>query len=69
MRLAFAKQLQQTLLNAFNLTLEMVDLSEEQAKALKNYLYANHLIIQSKQASVRVSPTIWEAIEARMLLV
>ncbi|MBN3945024.1 MAG: NACHT domain-containing protein [Nostoc sp. NMS7] len=68
-RLAFAKRLQQTLLNAFNLTLEMIDLSEEEAKALENYLYANHLIIQCKQASVWVSPTTWEAIEARMLLV
>lgn len=66
---AFAKRLQQTLLNAFHLTPEMIDLSEEEAQALANYLYANHLIIQCKQAAVRVSPTTWEAIEARMLLV
>ncbi|MHC5728911.1 MAG: NACHT C-terminal helical domain 2-containing protein, partial [Nostoc sp.] len=63
------KRLQQTLLNAFNLTLEMIDLSESEANALENYLYANHLIIQCKQAAVRVSPQTWEAIEARMLLV
>ncbi|MEH1838344.1 MAG: NACHT domain-containing protein [Nostoc sp.] len=68
-RLAFAKQLQQTLLNAFNLTQEMVNFSKEEAKALENYLYATHLIIQCKQAAVRVSPQTWEAIEARMLLV
>ena len=68
-RLAFTKHLQQTLLKAFHLTLEMIDLSEEEAKALENYLYANHLIIQCKQAAVRVSPQTWEAIEARMLLV
>jgi hypothetical protein len=68
-RLAFAKHLQQTLLNAFNLTLEMIDLSESEANALENYLYANHLIIQCKQAAVRVLPTTWEGIEARMLLV
>ncbi|OYD99779.1 histidine kinase [Nostoc sp. 'Peltigera membranacea cyanobiont' 232] len=68
-RLAFAKHLQKTLLNAFNLTLEMINLSEEEAKALGDYLYANHLIMQCKQAAVRVSPQTWEAIEARMLLV
>ncbi|MDF5738917.1 MULTISPECIES: NACHT domain-containing protein [unclassified Nostoc] len=68
-RLPFAKHLQQTLLDAFNLTLEMVNLSKEEIKALENYLYANHLIIQCKQAAVRVSPQTWEAIEARMLLV
>ena len=66
---AFVKRLQQTLLNAFNLTQEMVNLSEEEAKALGDYLYANYLIIQCKQAAVRVSPQTWEAIEARMLLV
>ncbi len=44
-------------------------LSLEEAKALGDYLYANHLIIQCKQAAVQVSPQTWEAIEARMLLV
>ncbi|MFN6518487.1 MAG: NACHT domain-containing protein [Nostoc sp. CreGUA01] len=44
-------------------------LSLEEAKALGDYLYANHLIIQCKQAAVRVSPQTWETIEARMLLV
>ncbi|MEH2316137.1 NACHT domain-containing protein [Nostoc sp.] len=68
-RLAFAKHLQKTLLKAFHLTLEMINLSEGEIKALENYLYANHLIIQCKQAAVRVSPQTWEAIEARMLLV
>ncbi|MEH2395313.1 MAG: hypothetical protein V7K21_27890 [Nostoc sp.] len=52
-----------------NLTQEMVNLSEEEAKALGDYLYTNYLIIQCKQAAVRVSPQTWEAIEARMLLV
>ncbi|MEH2423281.1 MAG: NACHT domain-containing protein [Nostoc sp.] len=66
---AFAENLQETLLDAFNLTQEMVNLSEEEAKALRDYLYANHFIIQCKQAAVRVSPQTWEAIEARMLLV
>ena len=68
-RQAFAKELIETLLNGFNLTPEMINLSQEEIKALDNYLYANHLIIQCKEAAVRVSPTTWEAIEARMLLV
>ncbi|MEH2301238.1 MAG: histidine kinase, partial [Nostoc sp.] len=66
---AFAENLQQTLLNAFNLTQEMINLSKKEADALSDYLYANHLIIQCKQAAVRVSPQTWEAIEAQMLLV
>jgi hypothetical protein len=66
---AFAEKFRETLLNGFNLTPEMVDLSKEEIKALENYLYANYLIIQCKEAAVRVSPTTWEAIEARMLLV
>lgn len=65
---AFGQYLQQTLLNAFNLTSEMVSLSKEEVEALGDYLYANYLIIQCKQAAVRVSPQTWEAIEARMLL-
>lgn len=69
MRWEFAEHLQQTLLSAFNLSLDIINLSKKEAKVLENYLYANHLIIQCKQAAVRVSPTTWEAIEARMLLV
>ncbi|MEH2434565.1 MAG: hypothetical protein V7K25_09980 [Nostoc sp.] len=67
--LPFFESIQQTWLNAFNLTQEMVNLSKQEAEALRDYLYANHLIIQCKQAAVRVSPQTWEAIEARMLLV
>ncbi|WP_242059442.1 MULTISPECIES: NACHT domain-containing protein [Nostoc] len=66
---AFFESIQQTWLNAFNLTQEMVNLSKEEAESLRDYLYANYLIIQCKQAAVRVSPQTWEAIEARMLLV
>jgi hypothetical protein len=31
--------------------------------------YANYLMVQCKEAAVRVSPKTWEAIEERMLLV
>ncbi|MBP5973724.1 hypothetical protein HW132_13500 [Brasilonema sp. CT11] len=68
-RRRFVQRLQQTLLNAFNLSPDIINLFEEEAKALENYLYANNLLIQCKQASVRVSPQTWEKIEARMLLV
>ena len=66
---AFAKKLIETLLNGLNLTPEMVDLSEEEINALNNYLYANYLIIQCKNAALSVTKTTREAIEARMLLV
>jgi hypothetical protein len=68
-RRAFAKQILQTLLQAFRLSPELVNLSEEEAEAWKNYFYANYLMMQCKEAAVRVSPKTWEAIEERMLLV
>jgi hypothetical protein len=68
-RRAFAKQILQTLLKAFHLSPELVNLSEEEAEAWKNYFYANYLMMQCKEAAVRVSPKTWEAIEERMLLV
>ncbi len=46
----------------------MVILSKEEIKDLDNYLYANYLIIQCKDAAVQVSRETWEAIEGRMLL-
>jgi predicted NACHT family NTPase len=68
MRRAFAKQFVQTLLQAFRLSPELVNLSEEEAQDWKKYFYANYLMMQCKEAAVRVSPKTWEAIEERMLL-
>jgi hypothetical protein len=68
-RRAFAKPILQTLLKAFRLNPELLSLSEEEAEAWKNYFYANYLMMQCKEAAVRVSPKTWEAIEERMLLV
>ena len=65
----FAKRWLQTWLVAFNLPPELINLSEEEAEAWKNYFYANYLIIQCKEAAVRVSPKTWAEIEERMLLV
>ncbi|HEY9295082.1 MAG TPA: hypothetical protein VIQ31_01680, partial [Phormidium sp.] len=67
-RQAFVKRIVETWLNALNLSPELINLSEEEATALKNYFYANYLILQCKQAAVRVSPKTWEGIEERMLL-
>lgn len=68
-RRGFTKQFLQTLLQAFRLSPELVNLSEEEAEAWKNYFYANYLMMQCKEAAVRVSPKIWAEIEERMLLV
>lgn len=64
---SFTEQLVETWLHGFNLTPEMVNLSKEETEALENYLYANRLIIDCKDAAVRVAPSTWEGIEERML--
>jgi hypothetical protein len=65
----FVRRWLQTWLVAFNLRPELINLSEEEAEAWKNYFYANYLIIQCREAAVRVSPRTWAEIEERMLLV
>lgn len=67
--LAFADRLLDTWCNALHIDPEIVKLSEEEAEALRGYLSANHLIIQCKEAAVRISAKTWEEIESRMLLV
>ena len=68
-RQEFVRRVYETWLNAVHLRQEWVDLSEEEAEALVNYLYANELMVRCKEAAVRVSREKWEAIEGRMLLV
>jgi len=68
-RRAFLNKFRQTWYNALNLNLELADLSEAETKALDNYFYANWLMVQCKQAAVRVSPTTWAGIEDRMVTV
>jgi hypothetical protein len=62
-------QFKQTWYDAFQLNSEWVNLSEAEANALNNYLYANELIVRCKEAAVRVSPQVWAGIEERMLTV
>ena len=65
----FANKIFQTYLKAFNLTKELINLSEEEADAMSNYCYVNTLMVQCKKSAVRVSPKTWAAIEERMLRV
>lgn len=67
-RQEFTMSFLQTWCNALHLNPQLVNLSKEERKALENYLNANLLMVQCKQAAVRVSPKTWEAIEERMLL-
>ncbi|KAM3115658.1 NACHT domain-containing protein, partial [Phormidesmis sp. 146-33] len=66
---AFCNKVLQTWYNALNLNPELVNLSEAEAKALENYLYATLLMVQCRQTAVRVSPTTWAGIEDRMVTV
>jgi len=65
----FLNRFIQTWQNALHLAPELVNLSKEEAEALSNYLYANRLILQCKEAAVWVSAKTWENIESRMLMV
>ena len=67
--LAFLDGLLDTWCNALHLNLEIVKLSQEEAEAVRDYLYANYLIIQCKAAAVRISAKTWKEIESRMLVV
>ena len=67
--LAFLDRLVNTWCHGLHLNPEIVKLSKEEAEALGDYLSANHLIIECKEAAVRISAKTWEEIEWRMLLV
>ena len=60
-------QLIDTFLIFFHLDKELITFSPEESEVLENYLYATKLIIDCKNAAVRVSRKEWEAIEARLL--
>jgi hypothetical protein len=58
------------LLDAFCLKPEMVKLSEAEVKEIdREFFYIYKLMLQCKDAAVRVSPTTWAEIEERMLRV
>ena len=64
----FARKIIQIWLEAFHLAPDMVDLSEQELKALDNYFYVNLLMVECKKAAVRVSRRTWSEIESRMLM-
>jgi hypothetical protein len=64
MHQAFQNQISQTWLTTLKLEPAIVNLSEAELQNLERYLYAQGLIVQCKQAAVRVSPKTWQAIEA-----
>ncbi|MEM9540859.1 MAG: NACHT domain-containing protein [Cyanobacteria bacterium P01_E01_bin.42] len=68
-RSAFAKKLRDMLLAAFNLKVELINWTEEEAEEIDNYHYAMRVLIECKEAAARVSPDTWAEIEERMFRV
>ncbi len=65
----FANCIHQAWCDALHLDPTWLDLTKAEIQSLENYLYANLLIVQCKEAAFRVSPQVWDAIESRMLTV
>ena len=65
-RKAFVDKLLETWFTAFHTTSETMKLTIDEVETLDNYLYANRLIIECKNAAVRVSQKTWQKIEAEM---
>jgi len=61
-------QVHQVWCDALHIDRAWVDLSKEEVKALDDYLYANLLIVECKEAAIRVSQKTWDEISGRMLL-
>ncbi|BAS58833.1 signal transduction protein with Nacht domain-containing protein [Leptolyngbya boryana NIES-2135] len=68
-RRVFISQLRHIWYDALHLNPKLLKLSQEERQSLENYLYANELMIRCKEAALRVSPQVWDAIESRMLTV
>lgn len=56
-------------LDALSLKQELIDLPEQEAEQLENYLYAIELIISCKKAAIRVSEKVWNEFTEKVLLV
>ncbi|VEP18233.1 hypothetical protein H1P_710007 [Hyella patelloides LEGE 07179] len=66
--LGISKKINELWMNTFNLTSEMMEISESEMETITDYTYTNLLMLQCKQAVVRVTPEVWKGIESRMLL-
>ena len=65
----FSRKIINTWLDSFYLTSDLVNLSKKEFDAIdEQYLYANLLMVECRQASVRVTSRTWKEIESRMLL-
>ena len=64
----FFENLQRVCFEAFKLDISLLEVSQEEARNIEDYLYVNYCLLQCFQAAVRVSPRTWEAIAARLLL-
>ncbi|MFM2377638.1 MAG: hypothetical protein RLZZ143_214 [Cyanobacteriota bacterium] len=66
----FADQFLKMWSTAFNLTTELLNLSDEEISEIdKHYFYINRLILDCQKVAVNISPTVWQEIEERMLRV
>lgn len=53
--------------NAIDLDLDILEISSEEIQALNGYFYSIELMIRCKEAAARVSPSIWERIESKIM--
>lgn len=62
-----SKSIHETWIAVYGLTDDLLTLSNEELGELAKYFQAVGLLIECKDAAVRVSPSVWEGIEDRML--
>jgi hypothetical protein len=65
-RKKFAERLWNICIEAFNLDLNLLNLTQDEIATLENYLYIIDLIIKCKQSSVRVPTQAWDSIQLQM---
>ena len=63
----FADRIIQAWLDILKLTQAQISLSEEDTQALTTYLEIQKMILDCRKAAIRVTPQVWQGIEARML--
>ncbi len=63
----FIEELWRICLDAFDINFDLINMSQQEAELIENYLYTINLMIKCKKSSVRVSPQVWESIELSLL--
>ncbi len=66
---AFDEQIRKFWFDTLRLDPKIVQPFQDEANGLGSYFYANELMVRCQEAAVRVSPEVWQGIEARMLRV